>query len=176
MCDIDVEFVRRWAKVYDDENRGHDETEEKAIVDWISKQPEPKCLNKAYFVRLGRWKTFHHDDTRKANPEKTIIEVTRLAYQAQDDVSKLRTVMRLRGVGIAVASTILYFMEPDRYAIFDYHVRDALNKRRCWNRGKDENTEPAWLEYVHTMRRLAVRIGVDLRSLEKALFAYDKYG
>ena len=177
MCDVNAEFVRHWAKVYDDANRGtYDEIEENAIMDWVSRQPEPKFLNKEYFVRLGRWKTPRYNDTRKANPEKTIIEVTRLAYQMQDDLSKLQTLISLNGVGIAIASTILYFMEPGRYAIFDYHVRNALNKKRCWNCGKDDNTKQAWLEYVDIMRRLAVRIGVDLRTLEKALFAYDKYG
>jgi thermostable 8-oxoguanine DNA glycosylase len=177
MCDVDVELVRQWSRAYDDVNRGtRDEFEENAILDWISRQHEPKYLNKEYFVRLGRWKTPRYHDTRKANQEKTIIQVTRLAYRMQGDLNKLQILRSLRGVGIAVASTILYFLEPDRYAIFDYHVRNALNKKHCWDRGKDDNTERAWLEYVDVMRKLAAQIGVDLRTLEKALFAYDKYG
>ena len=175
MCDVDAKFVRDWAKVYDTKRSTHGDVEENAIMDWISRHPEPKFLNKEYFVRLGRWKTPRYNDTRKANPEETIIEVTRLAYQMQDDLSKLEILRSLRGVGIAVASTILYFLEPDRYAIFDYHVRRTLNKRHCWNRGETDNTRRAWLEYVTITRRLAARIGVDLRTLEKALFAYDKY-
>lgn len=176
MCDVDAEFVRHWTKVYDANRSTHGEIEENAIMDWVSRQPEPKFLNKEYFVRLGRWKTPRYNHTRKANPEKTIIEVTRLAYQMRDDLSKLQTLRRLNGVGVAVASAILYFMEPHRYAIFDYHVRNALNKRHCWNRGEKDYTKQAWLEYVSITRRLAGRIGVDLRTLEKALLAHDKYG
>ena len=174
MCDVDARFVRTWSKVYDNEIR--DAEEENAILDWICRRPEPKYLNKEYFVRLGRWKTPRYSDTRKANQEETIIKVTRQAHQEQNDLRKLRLLLTLNDVGVAVASTILYFMEPDRYAIFDYHVRNALNKKRCWNRGKDDTTKQAWLEYVDVTRTLAARTGVDLRTLEKALFAYDKFG
>jgi len=176
MCDIDAEFVRKWAQVYENRYAGTiDERDEKAISDWIERQPEPKCLDWEYFVRLGRWKTPRYNDTRKSNDEKTVIQVTRSAYQLQDDLTKLHTLKSLRGVGTAVASAILYFMEPNRYAIYDFHVRSALNKKKCWGYGKHDDSERVWLEYVDVMRGLAARLRVDLRSLEKALFAYDKH-
>ena len=68
MLTLDDEFVRRWCNKYDEIFHGsYDEVEEKAIRSWLSEQDEPKCLNKEYFVRLGRWKTKRQTSNYEAN-------------------------------------------------------------------------------------------------------------
>lgn len=176
MCDIDAVFVEKWSEIFDTSRKSSQAIIEDQILDWMARQPEPKFLNKEYFVKIGRWKTRRYNDTRKAIPEKIIVDVTRRAYDAQDDRSKIEILMALRGVGTGVASAILYFMDPERYPLFDFHVRVTLKERGCWKWGKKDSTKRVWLEYVGLTRRLANRVGVDLRTLEKSLIGYDKYG
>ena len=139
-------------------------------------QNEPKFLNKEYFVRLGRWKTKRQTSNYESNAEKSIIELTRLAYTASDPTTKLNYLRQLRGVGVAVAATILHYFHPNVYPIFDYHARNTLTEAGYWKRGEDAASVNDWLEYVKIMQRLSKRIGMSLRDLDKALFAYDKYG
>lgn len=174
---LDRSFVQRWCGRYNEIFRdSYDETEEKAIRNWLSKQGDPKYLNKEYFVRLGRWKTKRQTSNYEANDENTIIQMTRCAYQANDALVKLSILKTLKGVGVAVAGTILHYLHPDRFPIFDYHARTALKKANLWNRDVGDDRAQAWLEYTDTMNELAERLGVSLRDLDKALFAYDKYG
>lgn len=174
MLIIDRKFIERWCSEYDQRNRGtYDQIEETAILNWVSKQSEPKFLNKEYFIRLGRWKTRRYAATRETNDEHDIIETTRSAYLAKDDLLKLK---RLKGVGVAVASAILYYLQPDEFAIFDYHVRNTLKKAGKLSKGEEDNSDKVWLEYTRIVREESRLHNKTLREVEKALFAYDKWG
>lgn len=176
MLVIDKAFVQKWSSNYDREFQdSYDQNEEAAIRHWLSNQEKPKYLNKEYFVRLGRWKTKRQTSNYKANDEGKIIEKTRSAYQALGELTKLSILMELKGVGVAVASTILHFLQPDVFPIFDYHARTTLKKAGLWNRGIKDASKRAWMDYVDMMRTLSRRLNVSLRDLDKALFAYDKY-
>lgn len=176
MLVIDKSFVQKWSSNYNNKFYGGcDQSEEKAIREWLSKQVDPKYLNKEYFVRLGMWKTKRQTSNYRANEEWKIIKVTRTAYQSTDRLSKLRVLKTLRGVDVAVAATILHFLQPDLFPIFDYHARTTLKEAGLWARKIDDASEQAWLEYVDIMRGLSNALSVSLRDLDKALFAYDKY-
>ena len=74
----------------------------------------------------------------------------------------------LPGVGVAVASVVLHFADPRRYPIYDVRVRAAL--RRVGVRRRFPPTPHGWEAYVRTLRALAVRHRVSLRTLDKALW------
>lgn len=175
MLIIDNDFIQKWAKVYNDRFRGGKAVkEEEAIRDWLSKQTEPKYLNKEYFVRLGRWKSARVTRHYELNEDKEIQDITRAAYLETDALGKLRLLMTLKGVGVPVASTIIHYMQPNEFPIFDYHCRYVLSEADIWNRNKDDASTRAWLSYVEIMRRLAAKLDVTLPDLDKALFAYHK--
>lgn len=177
MLVIDKGFLKRWSGEYDCRTRGtYARTEEAAILDWVSKQGEPKFLNKEYFIRLGRWKTLRWHKTRESNNEQNIIEATRSACVATHDLGKLTILRGLQGVGIAVASTILYYLQPDNFAIYDYHVRNSLNKAGKLSEAAKGDSSKVWLEYTRIIRELSSRYNKTLREVEKALYAYDKWG
>lgn len=177
MLALDAEFVQRWRDRYDEIFEGsYDRNEEKAIRDWLSEQGKLKYLNKEYFVRLGRWKTKRQTSHYEANHESDIIEATQAAYQSSSELVKLNVLKRLKGVGVAVAATILHYLQPNTFPIFDYHARTTLKKAGLWNRSEKDDSDQAWLEYARIMRELSSRLDVSLRDLDKALFAYDKYG
>jgi len=171
---INAAFIDSWSKIYDKKNIGtSDQIVENAILSWSSKH---KYLNKKYFICLSHWKTPRYARTRKTNNEKTIIKATKSAYSQADDLKKL-TILKnnLKGVGTAVASTILYFLQPNDYPIFDYHVRNTLIKAGKLKQSKDNYSNSLWLKYVTTIRGLAKLHRRSIRETEKALFAYDKW-
>lgn len=173
---IDKSFVQKWSSNYNKRFYGGcDQSEEKAIREWLSRQVDPKYLDKEYFVRLGMWKTKRQTSNYRANEESKIIEVTCYAYQSSDPIIKLRVLRTLRGVGVAVGATILHYLQPELFPIFDYHARTTLKEACLWTRKIDDSSERAWLEYLDTMRGLSSALSVSLRDLDKALFAYDKY-
>ena len=93
-----------------------------------------------------------------------------------NDRVKLRILRLLRGVDIPIASTILHFLQPLLFPLFDVHVRSSLTKAGKWSRSIDDESEDAWLEYVDIMRDLSCNLGVGLRQLDKALWIYDRLG
>jgi len=179
MLEISAEFVRLGADEYYKKlgkRAENDKKEETAIREWLSQQPEPKRLNKKFFVRLGCWKSTRPKPFYEANDECLIEEVTRLAYELTNDRIKLHILQLLKGVGVPVASTILHFLQPDIFAIFDTRVLESLNKAKKWDKAKDDASDETWLEYTTIMRNLSANLGVTLRDLEKALWAHDTGG
>jgi len=177
MATIHRQFVEHWAKVYDDNFRWSEaEQVEKPMREWVAKQPEPKYFDKEHFVKLGKWKTPRQEENYKSNEESLIKEATRLAYEVSHERLKLHILKVLKGVGVPVASTFLHFLHPDEFPIFDVRVRSSLKKAGKWNRSVDDVSDVAWLEYVDIMRDLSRNLGVSLRELDKALWAYDKWG
>ncbi|MFQ5879488.1 MAG: hypothetical protein ACE5IZ_04875, partial [Dehalococcoidia bacterium] len=149
MLDISREFVRRWSAIYDKQYRGgSDEKEENIIREWLSHLPEPKYLTKDFFVRLGRWKTKRQTHRYQENDEALVKEATALAYNVSDEHLKLHVLTVLKGVGVPVASTILHFLEPDNFPIFDVRVRSSLKKAGVWSRDVDDASNEAWHDYV----------------------------
>ncbi len=149
------------------------------IRQWLAKQPEPKYLDKKHFVKLGWWKARRQMNNYVANGETLVKESTRSAYQASDARQKLDILTKqkkLNGVGVLVASTILHFLHPDEYPIFDKHVRSSLKKAGGWKKSIDDASPEAWTEYIAIMRILSENLNVSVRELDKALWAYDKWG
>ena len=175
MFSIDRYFVLKWSYIYDKRFEGGKAgSEEKAIREWLSTQEDPKYLDKEYFVRLGKWKSARATKHYKSNNSKNVIDITREAFIATNDLVKLKLLMTLNGVGVPVASTILHYLQPNQFPIFDYHCRNVLDEAGLWKRDKKDATDKAWLDYIKTMRELANKLGVSLRELDKAMFAYDK--
>ena len=81
---------------------------------------------------------------------------------------RLRVLLGLRGVGVAVASVVLHFADPGRYPIYDVRVRAALRRMGV------RRAVPADRGRVGGVRGrppgLAARHRVSLRTLDKALW------
>ena len=181
MLDISREFVEQWATKHDaklkEKEQGRKALQtESEIREWLARQPEPKYFDKEHFVRLGKWKTPRQKENYKSNDESLVKGATHLAYEVPHERLKLHILKVLKGVGVPVASTFLHFLHPDKFPIFDVRVRSSLNKAGKWNRSVGDASDNAWLEYVDIMRDLSRRLGVSLRELDKALWAYDKWG
>jgi hypothetical protein len=96
--------------------------------------------------------------------------LTAAAFLARGDATRLQLLLGLRGVGVAVASVVLHFAHPARYPIYDVRVRAALG--RLGFRTRFPPTLAGWVSYAETVRALAVRYRVSLRTLDKALWRF----
>lgn len=175
MLQLSRRFVREWVAAYDQRYPAAARAEERAIKAWLRGQPSVKHLDKGHFVRLARWAAPRGRDAYERNAAPIVWETTRLASLASHDAVKLHVLRGLEGVSVPVAAAILHFFSPRRYPVFDRRHRSTLKKAGLWPRAVGDASGEAWEEYVRVMRRLARRLRVSLRDLDKALYAYDRW-
>src|SRR5262245_27084844 len=117
---------------------------------------------------IGEWKSPRIRPQISRNTEAGVRGLTEAAFLARGEATRLRMLLGLRGVGVAVASVMLHFADPTRYPIYDVRVRVAL--RRTGSRRRFSPTPSGWEAYAAVLRALAARHGVSLRTLDKALW------
>jgi hypothetical protein len=128
-------------------------------------------LTKALFVRLARWKSKRQTPNYESNDEAAVRAATTRAFKATDDArTALLALMQLRGVALRTASAILHWMHPDLYPIIDVRVVGALGKP------KPSSYEDIdfYLTIAQEVKALAQRHALDLRTIDRALWAWQK--
>ncbi|MFZ0952096.1 MAG: hypothetical protein WAN17_07515 [Candidatus Sulfotelmatobacter sp.] len=102
------------------------------------------------------------------NPD-LIKNVSARAFAITDDSARLRQLRHIKGVGVAVASVILAFYDPDTYGIIDIHSwRELFGGTRQVFDASD------FLRFTEELRRLAAIHGLPAREVEKALFRKNR--
>ena len=94
--------------------------------------------------------------------------MTRQAFTSTDHWEKVLYLTELRGIGQSTASAILHLYDEGQYPILDIHA--------LWSAGlkkKKRTSYPFWLEYIEFCRDIANRNGVDMRTLDRALWFYS---
>jgi hypothetical protein len=176
------EFVRKWAAQYDAKVGVKDKEEE--LKAWLrARFREGRAyLDKGHFVEIATWKSQRPLRHYESNDDDLVQEVTALAFAVPREHLRLRVLTLLNGVGVPVASTILHFAFPGRYAIMDVRAVTTLTYLDLWTRpgpvqpGFTGLSVADWQVYTHLMRQHARPLGVTLRELDKALWAFDKHG
>ena len=127
-------------------------------------------LTKAEFLVVGQWKAPRAVPKIATNEELLIVDATRFALSTPHERLRIGTLRLLHGVGYPMASVILHFFHSDRFPIIDY--------RALWSLGVAEApafyTFDFWWSYVAFCRGLAGEVGVDMRTLDRALWQYSK--
>jgi hypothetical protein len=95
-------------------------------------------------------------------------EATRLALAARSEALRIKLPMTLDGVSWPTASVVLHFAHQEPYPILDVRALHALGV------DKAVYTLQLWLGYVDACRRLATETGVDMRTLDRALWQWSK--
>ena len=171
---ITPEFVGHWSSKYDRQASPRDIELERDVRDFLKKLPDPKYLDRENFLKLCNWKSARAKRHYERNKSETVERITKYAYEHSDAEMKLRIVEALHGVGVPVGSTILHFLHPNQFAIFDVRAKQSLARAGKWSRGIADASPGAWLEYVSIMTDLARPMNVSLRDLDKALWACDR--
>jgi len=104
-----------------------------------------------------------------ANSDEFVKEITGFALSAKDERARIETLTTLSGVAWPTASVILHFFHRDDYPILDY--------RALWSVGYDAApiySFEFWWKYVDYTRKLAERSGLDIRTVDRALWQYSR--
>mgnify|MGYP001569816153 FL=1 len=121
------------------------------------------------FLKICAWKSVRTKPRCRKNSAHTIETLTRAAFAASDEALKIDLLRLLDGVEWPTASTILHFCDARPYPILDY--------RALWSLGyakPPRYTMEFWLGYLEFTRGLAARVGLPIRTVDKALWQYSK--
>src|SRR5215469_13115924 len=89
-------------------------------------------------------------------------------FSAKTEEARIGCLLALNGVYYPVVSVLLHFAFPDEYPILDF--------RAMWSLGMEERNDYSfnfWIDYCTRLRELAKEYGVDMRTLDKALWQYS---
>lgn len=127
-------------------------------------------LSRDQFLALARWKSPRTQPRCARNSPAFIAEVTSAALRSTDPRFKAEVLTLLDGVDWATASVILHFCDRDRWPIIDYRAFWSLGQKSPAGR----YCFALWDEYCRYTRQLADRIQLDMRTVDRALWAYSK--
>jgi hypothetical protein len=118
---------------------------------------------------IFEWKTRGRGRSRlERNAPEEIEDALRLALAARTERSAVSVLRGLAGVDVPVASAIMTAVDPRRYTILDFRALFSLGAKRSYN------SVDFYLAYLAACRRIAEAAGVDLRTLDRALWQYSK--
>lgn len=123
------------------------------------------------FLTVCEWKTSRSRSKVERNDAAAVEEATRHALESADERERMEALAALEGVGVPTASTLLHFAFPDDYPILDVRALESLGQR-----SRSVYPVEYWLRYLDVCRELALRHGVSIRTLDKALWQNSKEG
>src|SRR3954451_15180145 len=123
----------------------------------------------AEFLEVCAWKTVRSRPKVAINSSRSVAAATGLAFATTDEAARMGALLELDGVGVPTASTLLYFAFPEDYPVLDVRALESLGVRP-----RSQYPVAFWLGYLAACRDLAQRHGVDLRTLDKALWQHSK--
>ena len=164
------EEIRRLAETYWELITPREAADERQFEHDFREAREQGLLSKQLFVRVGRWKSTRQTPNYDSNPEEAVRVATAEAFRARDDGSAIAALTRLRGVGLRTASAMLRWMRPDQFPILDVRVVGALG----WPEPASWEDLEFYSRVSERVRDLARQCDVDLRTMDRALWAWDK--
>jgi len=114
------------------------------------------------------WKSARRLALIHDNTDAEISDALQLALKAREPRSAFAVLMGLRGVGTPMASSILTAIDQEKYTIIDYRALAALGVPNS-----DTNLEFYLHHYFPECKRLASDVGVNLRTLDRALWSWS---
>ena len=140
-----------------------------------------KCVTKEDLMQVIKWKFQGRLKGRKKRLQNLledvdanyIKEVSRLAFETENDDIRFVLFESIKGVGPAITSVILSFYDQNKYGVMDIHSWRELF-------GKEPNTlflqNKYLLKFIGKLREISKEVGLSCRDIEKALFKknYDE--
>ena len=118
---------------------------------------------------VAQWKAPRSAGHIEENPEDYVKEITCFALGATTERARIEVLTTLNGVRWPTASVILHFFHQEPYPIMDF--------RALWSASLDVPAQYSfdfWWLYVQFCRTLSIRTGIDMRTLDRALWQYSK--
>ena len=159
--------IAYWSKQYN-----YDKPDlEKLIIEKMT--PEVKrrgYLNKEEFLKVCEWKTDRSKSRCNKNDAKYVEEITQIALNTENERVRIEVLTLLDGVEWPTASVMLHFFHKDKYPVLDYRALSSLGIPK----GTQKYSFDFWMEYVNCCREISEKSGYDMRTVDRALWAYSK--
>ena len=142
---------------------------EAALVKIMFAAAERNYMTRSDLMAVANWK-WRGGRTRQLCGENTdaeIEEITATSFTALSERLRIGALLALRGVHWPMASVILHFAFPNKYPILDQRAMRTVG-------GSTQYTFERWQEYVELCRNAATEHGIDIRTLDNALWMADK--
>jgi hypothetical protein len=120
------------------------------------------------FLLVCRWKSPRSAPLVARNAAAAIRRATATALAAADDGERMAPLLGLEGVGVPTASVLLHFALPDGCPILDVRALESLG-----HRGRSTYPVSYWVAYAAACRALAAENGIDVRTLDRALWQWS---
>jgi hypothetical protein len=140
----------------------------------LPKHREHGYLGRSIFLTICSWKSPRPRRFYEMNSTYRIRSRTAAAFEAKSEGEAISLLANgadwLLGVRLRVASALMHWLKPEQYPILDFRVVAALG----------ENPPESWEDLAfygriaEKCRRLAARLDVDLRTLDRAMWAWQK--
>lgn len=168
---IDFQFIKEWEPKYDD--LVSDQREYLALIENVNQDLVSfQTINVETFTRLINWKSARAKGRIEWNKYFNYQKAFRLVCNNQQ-VDKLDELVALPGIGAPIASTILHFIFPDDFPIYDFRTVEVLNyfgyiKFKTASLGH-------YQEFQKVLKHLRTNlVHFNLRQIDRALFAFHK--
>ncbi|MEM3705698.1 MAG: hypothetical protein QXX59_07225 [Candidatus Bathyarchaeia archaeon] len=168
---MDKEEILYWSKKYDADHPWWTQ-KEKEIGDRLRTTQE---LTKNDLIEIVEWKFKELEGRRKRvlaligeNEDAKVRSISKYVFSLDSsfDAQKVDLLQALHGVGVAIASVILTFYNPNDYCVFDIHVWRELFGKEPLNLYTAEN----YLKVLSKLREEAKKHSLSVRTVEKAYF------
>ena len=164
---FDPSEIQHYADLYD---KDYDTPMEQLVP----KVKEQGYLTADDLLALSDWKNPSGRNTHniEKNDPIAVEELTHDSFNATNEYDRIKCLLRLKGVSLAVGSAILHWFYPhgDLYPIWDFRARESVG----FNKHDYPNWRERWYAYVNFCQITAQDNGVDMRTLDRALWRYSK--
>ena len=145
---------------------------EQTVIGFRKSVSERGYLLAAELRKMVHWKDHRLPSKLDPNPPGRIEDITGEAFGLNDDWEKLNRLTDLKGVLEPVASVILHLYDPapKKYPILDTHALRSIGI----DSRKVKYDEPFWRKYVDFCSAEAKHYGVEMRTLDRALYRLAK--
>jgi thermostable 8-oxoguanine DNA glycosylase len=147
------------------------EVEVESTLDEELKEPRRAgYLDASIFMKIARWKSTRPTPLYAKNSATEIEAATASGFAATTDREAIESLTQLHGIGLRTATALLHWMRPNQFPILDFRVVAALHQ----NEPKDWEDVDSYSKIADVIRQRANELDMDLRTLDRALWTWDK--
>ena len=106
---------------------------------------------------------------------KTVQSLTEEIYRTGDREGKMKILLDIKGLGLAIASAILTVLYPEEFTVIDYRVINSLKALSIPIAGNPTNSIEDYFSYLDSCKKEAKKHGLSLRDFDRALWGKDFY-
>jgi len=166
--------ARKWLNRYNKEEDLYNTGIKEELRNKFQKE---RVMTKADLLKIVAWKfeTMKGREQRIRNLLKDLADedvkiISSAVFDLKEDELRFGLLTAIKGIGAALASTVLAFYDPDQYGIYDIHSWRGLMRTKEPEQASLNHVKKFW----NVLRTESKRLGLSCRDLEKAYFKKDK--